>query len=363
MGKPAARLGDPTAHGGVIVLGHPTVLIGGMPAARLTDMHVCPMVTGVVPHVGGPIVGPGTPTVLIGGLPAACVGDIVTCVGPPDSIIMGCPTVLIGMGGGGGGGGGAGAGGAVGAAASAAKALTDNVEVSTKEEHWLEFEFTDKAGNPISGIQYKLKDSDGKESESFLRNDGRILRDALPEGESSVEIQSLYNAKWSKETAKVGDKIELNVESDGVKDGEKITFQIWKRDISGADALIESIEQKVKGNKAKAEWEYGTAKEEKENSGNENKPAAGFSAPEYYFIALHGSSLTTRSGFLYLEDFMEIELKDEENNPLADEEYIIFAPNGEVRNGKLNSSGFTKEEKLPGGICSVRFPNLPKFKE
>lgn len=96
---PAARLGDSTEHGGVIVAGLPTVLIGGMPAARITDMHTCPMVTpGVppVPHAGGPIIGPGMPTVLIGGLPAAVMGDKVTCVGPPDSIVMGCPTVIIG---------------------------------------------------------------------------------------------------------------------------------------------------------------------------------------------------------------------------------------------------------------------------
>jgi len=69
------------------------------PAARLTDMHVCPMETpGVppIPHVGGPIVGPGAPTVLIGGLPAARVGDMATCVGPPDSIVMGSVTVIIG---------------------------------------------------------------------------------------------------------------------------------------------------------------------------------------------------------------------------------------------------------------------------
>lgn len=97
MGQPAARMGDMTAHGGVIILGCPTVLIGGMAAARITDMHTCPMVTGIVPHVGGPILPPGSPTVLIGGMPAARVGDMATCVGPPDSIIPpGCPTVLIG---------------------------------------------------------------------------------------------------------------------------------------------------------------------------------------------------------------------------------------------------------------------------
>jgi uncharacterized Zn-binding protein involved in type VI secretion len=65
-------------------------------AARATDMHVCPMVTGVVPHVGGPVLPPGCPTVLIGGLPAARIGDLCTCAGPPDSIIIGSSSVMIG---------------------------------------------------------------------------------------------------------------------------------------------------------------------------------------------------------------------------------------------------------------------------
>lgn len=68
----------------------------GMPAARIADMHVCPMLTGPIPHVGGPILPPGCPTVLIGKLPAARMGDMAVCVGPPDSVIMGSPTVLIG---------------------------------------------------------------------------------------------------------------------------------------------------------------------------------------------------------------------------------------------------------------------------
>ncbi|MGK0365070.1 MAG: putative Zn-binding protein involved in type VI secretion [Saprospiraceae bacterium] len=102
-------------------------------AARLSDMHICPMQTPAVvpiPHVGGPIVQPSAPTVLIGGMPAACAGAMCTCIGPPDvilpattgararvlvnklplaamgdmtahggTIIIGCPTVLIGTGG------------------------------------------------------------------------------------------------------------------------------------------------------------------------------------------------------------------------------------------------------------------------
>ena len=58
-------------------------------------MHTCPMVTGIVPHVGGPIIGPGAATVMIGGLPGAVVGDSVTCVGPPDTIAKGSGTVML----------------------------------------------------------------------------------------------------------------------------------------------------------------------------------------------------------------------------------------------------------------------------
>ena len=68
----------------------------GMPAARTTDMHVCPMVTAIVPHVGGPILPPCCPTVLTGSLPQARVTDMATCVGPPDIIALGSFTVLVG---------------------------------------------------------------------------------------------------------------------------------------------------------------------------------------------------------------------------------------------------------------------------
>ena len=111
----------------------------GMPAARVTDMHVCPMFDGPKPHVGGPILPPCAVTVLTGSLPQARVTDLATCVGPPDMIVMGAftvlvsglpaarigdmcahggtivaglPTVLIGGGGAGGGGGGGGGAGA-----------------------------------------------------------------------------------------------------------------------------------------------------------------------------------------------------------------------------------------------------------
>jgi len=99
---PAANIGSLTEHGGVVTVGCPTVLIGGTPASRIGDLHVCPMVTGIVPHVGGPFI-LGSFTVLVGGMPQSKVGDTLVCVGPPDTLVMGAPTVQVGMAGGGGG--------------------------------------------------------------------------------------------------------------------------------------------------------------------------------------------------------------------------------------------------------------------
>lgn len=69
--------------------------MSGKPAATVGSMHTCPMCSGTVPHVGGPIIGPGSPNVFINGKPVATVGDMCACAGPPSTIIQGNPTVLI----------------------------------------------------------------------------------------------------------------------------------------------------------------------------------------------------------------------------------------------------------------------------
>ncbi|MCT4671793.1 MAG: PAAR domain-containing protein [Prolixibacteraceae bacterium] len=69
--------------------------MAGKPIATVTSMHTCPMVTGTVPHVGGPIVGPGSSNVLVNGKPVALMGDTCVCAGPPDTIVQGEPSVLI----------------------------------------------------------------------------------------------------------------------------------------------------------------------------------------------------------------------------------------------------------------------------
>ena len=98
MGMPAARFTDLTSHPGATLApgpGCPTVLIGGLPAWRVGDTSVCPLVNVLVPHVGG-AVAMGSTSVIIGGLPAARVGDVIVEAGGPNPIAKGEPTVLIG---------------------------------------------------------------------------------------------------------------------------------------------------------------------------------------------------------------------------------------------------------------------------
>lgn len=368
MGKPAARIGDPTAHGGSIVLGYPTVLIGGAPAARLTDMHVCPMVTpGVppIPHVGGPIM-LGSAGVMIGGLPAARLGDMATCVGPPDSIIMGCPTVLIGEIGSGaasGGGGGGGSAPAVKAAqASAATAQSGSPEATSKNEHWIEIEFVDTAGNPVSGIPYQFKDPDGKESESTLRLDGTIRRDGISEGQGKVVLQDVYGAKWDTSKIKVDDKVKAQAKVDGFENGTPAEIQIFQRDIHGADTIIANLKTKVKSGKIEANWRYEYPKEATETNGQTPKePTNGqYSVPEYYFEVIIGSR-TARSAVLSVDDTIELELLDGEGNPVKNQPYILRSSSGEIRKGNLDGSGKAKEENIPPAKCVLVFPELPNL--
>jgi hypothetical protein len=276
---------------------------------------------------------------------------------------MGCFTVLIGeVGGGGGGGGGAGIGmpASVVAQTSAATAVFDNKEATTKEKHWVEIQFVDKAGKPVSGVAYTFTDPENKESEGVLRLDGTIRRDATNEGQAKVVLMGVSNAKWSKEKAEVGEKVKMSADVEGFEDGTKATVQIHKRDIRGPDVVVDTFEKKVSGGKIEEEWEYVYLEDYK---AEQEDPAemTQFSAPIYYFDVII-RQCKTRSGFLTLKDYIEIELRDNEDNAIPEEDYELTLSNGEVRKGKLDGNGYKKEEKIPPGKCIVKFPNLARIR-
>lgn len=348
-------MGDMTAHGGTLVAGCPTVLIGGVPAARLGDMHVCPMMNpGPSPHVGGPAA-LGSPMVLIGGMPAARMGDMLTCAGPPDTIAMGCMTVLVGEGGSSAGGGGAGASAAAAAQASAAAAQFDNNESTIAEEHWVVFEFVDSAGNPVSGVPYKFTDPDGNESFGNLRLDGKIRRDGISEGQCEVQLYGVSNAKWSKTEANVGEKVKLSAEVEGFEDGTPATFEIYRRDLKGADTSVEVIHVKVQGGKVEEEWEYVLPEDDDaENVAAEETPE--YSAPQYYFDVIL-KQCKARSGLLDYKDWIEFQLINNDGSPIKNHNYILYFKNGKVVKGKLDNDGKAEIQKTIPGKYYVLFPD------
>jgi len=364
MGKPAARLGDMTAHGGSIVVGCPTVLIGGKPAARVGDMHTCPMQTPAVPpipHVGGPILPPGVPTVLIGNMPAACVGDMATCVGPPDTILPpGCPTVLIGAGGGGGGGGGMAKAGAK-APVSAVKAgvgqdageSDSDADDEPEEGHFLKVRVVDKGGFPVSGIKYRLKDPDGKVTDGTVY--GSIKRTGVKEGDYDITLSAIQDARWGAKEAAIGEKVKMTVTAAGIEDGEAAALKIYIKDASFADHLFETITTEVQGDKVEDEWELQIDQDLIERQ--DQKSTRGYSAPYYFFVA-EIAGMQKRSGLLKFKDWMEINLEDDDGTRLGDQKYRVFLPNGEVREGTLDSDGYAKVENIPPGRVEVEFPEL-----
>lgn len=394
MGKPAARLGDPTVHGGIITLGFPTVLIGGQPAARLGDMQVCPLVTGVVPHVGG-IISLGSAGVFIGGQPAARMGDITICVGPPGTIAMGFPTVLIGeIAAGAGGGGGGGAGGAATAAEAAAHSATVALiggggEQASSEQgsgapppgsapppgtvpppgsapppgtttpgtegHWIEFQFVDTAGNPVSNILYEFTAPDGKESVNTLGGNGTVRWTGQDAGQGKVKFIFITNAHWSQQEAQVGETVKLMADVEGYDPGTPAIFRVYEQNVSGSDRLIATITAETQGDKVEAEWGY-------EYPEDIDKAARkGYSSPQYYFEVAVGRG-KDRSGLLEYKDYVEIEVKGKDDKPFAHEEYILYLPNGTVRKGNLDQNGFKKEENIPPGYCRLKFPRLARVK-
>jgi len=229
------------------------------PAARFTDMHVCPMATGLVPHVGGPILPPCHPTTLIAALPAARIGDFAFCAGPPDTIVtgaftvliggkpaarmgdtcahggkivMGCMTVLIGDSGSGGGGGGAGVtkqssasvgpGGPAAAhpfvetMSAARTAGTPFVETNCASKatmaplvdspllrqgdpakpSWIEVSLVDEAGEPVAYERYRVITPDGIVREGFLDARGLARVDGIDPGNCKVTFPNLDKESW-----------------------------------------------------------------------------------------------------------------------------------------------------------------------
>lgn len=178
------------------------------PAARLGDMHMCPMVTpGVppIPHVGGPVLTSASPQVLIEGQPAACIGDMVLCVGPPDVIVSGAYTVLVAgkplarVGDQTAHGGVISQGSAsvfVGESAPAMASRTGKSVVLVSRDHpsWIAIELLDATGDGVAGKSYRIGLPDGRVIEGTLDKLGKARIEGIPEGNCTITFPKIDEA-------------------------------------------------------------------------------------------------------------------------------------------------------------------------
>ncbi|MDB5105347.1 MAG: Membrane protein [Fibrobacteres bacterium] len=350
MGKPAARMGDTTAHGGTIVLGNPTLLIGKMPASTLGDMHVCPMCTGPVPHVGGPIT-LGSTGVFLGKKPAARVSDLSVCVGPPSMPAMGCMTVLIGE---------AGSGSQAGSASAAAAAQASKIKgpkaveafpvgepSEAAESHEILVEFTDSAGNPLSGVAYLIKDPDKRDIVGMSTMDGAASHGGYAKkGDYELIVKCLADVKWEKAEAGLKDSVKYSAKADAFADGEAATVMIMEL-CGGTRRLLETVECKVQGEKISGEWKWKKA----------YLPPAGnppmMDHPVFFVYAVSGGQVGV-SGPLKLSDKLSVQVRDSEGAAKKRMDYELHLSNGEVRTGKLDDSGKVTAEGLPPGNHTLK---------
>lgn len=228
--------------------------------------------------------------------------------------------------------------------------------ITAEESHWIEYQFIDSAGKPLSGIPYEYTGLDNRMERGTLPNNGVIRKENYPvTGECNVRLFILTNAQWSEDSARVGDVVKLMADGEGFKDGTKAVFEIWESDIDGKDDFITKIKSSIKGGKIETEWKY-EYREDKDDVTKEDEQK-GYSAPEYYFW-VKVKECKARSDLLRFRDWIEIELKDEENNPIADEDFLLFLANGEVKKGKTDQNGYIKVEDICPGSCHIKFPNI-----
>lgn len=237
-------------------------------------------------------------------------------------------------------------------------------ESTTRVEHWIEFVFVDTAGLPVSGVPYRFTDTEAKVSDGKLAANGTIARDGIPAGQGKVELRTLYNARWSKTMAKVDEVVQMTADVDSITPGTKAVFQVYRRDVKGPPVLVETVLSTTQATMVEAEWKLTLPEDSlsievpEEGADDADVEKLGYSAPDYYFEVV-ADLCVARSNILFVEDFIEVEAKDEDEQPLQDEPYVLFACSGEVREGALDGGGHMLEERIPAGMCNLRLPKIP----
>lgn len=171
----------------------------------------------------------------------------------------------------------------------------------------------------------------------------------------------ITNAKWSQQEARRGDILTLTADVKEVPDGTEALIEIYEHDADGAHDLITKFPVIVESNKIETEWQFEYYDDTIDIPRSEESEG-GYKPPQYFFRASIGK-ISADSELLKFKDWIEIELRDSEENSMADVEYTLKMPDGSEKTGNLDSEGKAKEENIPPGKILVAFSDLEKFQE
>jgi len=166
----------------------------------------------------------------------------------------------------------------------------------------------------------------------------------------------IKNVRWDKDVVHRGEVVKLSADIEGVQDGTEVEVSIWEHDEDGAHSHITEFTTTVENGRVEIEWEYDYF-ENTEEIPRDEEVEGGYHAPEYFFrVEVHG--LTAESGVLEFKDSIKIELVNIFGEPIPNQAYLLYAPDGVQREGELDDEGQAGEEDVPPGPYRVEFPDL-----
>lgn len=311
------------------------------PAAVVGDMHICPMVTGTVPHVGGSITGPGAPNILHNGKPAAVVGDLCTCVGPPDTIVQGHPAIFHN-----------------GKQAVCQGDMTAHGGMIAQGLpniiHGFVTEPMKPYTTPVSEIPFPKISLTNK----LLGN----AKEAMANQEALKEVEqkdiTVSNLQWKKDNKQIsetflGTEVEVYAKVNGVdvQNGAFLPFRIYEKDGQGEDDFVTSVMGKIENNKIIIPWETIYMEDKDDIESAQELQAKEYTLPEYVVKYDNLNGETVESNLLVIKDQLELEVIDEETGePLSETNFTIALPNGEMINGELDANGYALVENLSSSM-------------
>jgi hypothetical protein len=166
----------------------------------------------------------------------------------------------------------------------------------------------------------------------------------------------ITNPKWDKKEARRGDILKLTADLKDVPDGVEAMVEIWEHDADGVHDFITKFPVQVKSKRIEAEWEF-EYHEDTDDIPTTGEAEKGYHPPEYFFRVKVGE-VTAESGLLEFKDWIEIELIDDEGNPISSKKYKLLLPDGTEREGTLDDKGHAREENIPPGPVDVDFPDV-----